>query len=322
MGRCLESVFTSGAAGNAEVEVIVVNDGTPDGSMAVVESYAAKHDNLIIINQENAGLSEARNAGLRIARGKYIWFIDSDDYVSSTAVTEMLKIADGHDEEDIVFDTWRVYEDGSKESRAWSLFQRPSSFKYYNQVHEGYFFYAKMCNGLVQRHLFLRSFLVENDLFFVPGIYHEDGEFTQHLFTCARTILPVREKYYYYVVRSTGSICSTFRMKRFEDKLWMLRSYVERGDKTKSWRVRTIYHDAASVRSYGLIHSEFCSRPEYAAFISEHRKELTRNVIRSYFLSIRKNNSMKTAYMIVTLFGISNIVHDLYHKLKGKGDEE
>ena len=70
VGRCLESVFTSGAADNAEVEVIVVNDGTPDGSMAVVEPYAAKHDNLIIINQANAGLSEARNAGLRIARGE------------------------------------------------------------------------------------------------------------------------------------------------------------------------------------------------------------------------------------------------------------
>ena len=83
VGRCLESIFASGAEKNANVEVIVVNDGTPDDSMTIVDEFASKHSNLFIINQENAGPGAARNAGLRIARGKYVWFVDSDDYVSN-----------------------------------------------------------------------------------------------------------------------------------------------------------------------------------------------------------------------------------------------
>ena len=56
-------------------EVIVVNDGTPDNSMKIVKEFAATHQNLTIINQENQGLSAARNAGIKVAKGVYIWVV-------------------------------------------------------------------------------------------------------------------------------------------------------------------------------------------------------------------------------------------------------
>ena len=62
-------------------EVIVVNDGSPDGSLAIVERLANEFSNIKVINQENKGLSMARNTGLEAAKGEYVWFVDSDDWI-------------------------------------------------------------------------------------------------------------------------------------------------------------------------------------------------------------------------------------------------
>ena len=71
--KCLDSVF---AQTEKDYEVIVVNDGTKDNSMDIVKNYDVK-----IVNQKNQGLSEARNTGLKNAKGEYILFLDSDDYI-------------------------------------------------------------------------------------------------------------------------------------------------------------------------------------------------------------------------------------------------
>lgn len=73
IGRCLDSVSKIFDLGLA-CEVIIVNDGTPDGSMAIVEDYAKKYPHIKIINQDNQGLGEARNVGLRHACGEYVYF--------------------------------------------------------------------------------------------------------------------------------------------------------------------------------------------------------------------------------------------------------
>ena len=74
VGRTLESVFATEAT---DFDVIVVNDGTKDGSMEVVRQFADR-PNLTVIEQENQGLSAARNRGMSAAGGEYVWFVDSD----------------------------------------------------------------------------------------------------------------------------------------------------------------------------------------------------------------------------------------------------
>ena len=86
--RCLDSVFAQ-TYGN--VEVIVVNDGTKDNSMEIVKNYQVK-----IINQENAGLSAARNTGVKYATGDYIFFLDSDDYIEPDLLLEVSKMLDNN----------------------------------------------------------------------------------------------------------------------------------------------------------------------------------------------------------------------------------
>ena len=72
-------------------EVIVINDGTPDDSMRIVAEFTNKHANLHIINQKNQGLSCARNAGLKIAQGEYVWFVDSDDTVTEESIGKVIE---------------------------------------------------------------------------------------------------------------------------------------------------------------------------------------------------------------------------------------
>lgn len=64
-------------------EIIVVNDGSKDGSVAIVEEYQQHYPNVHLYHQENQGQSVARNHGLKYAKGEYIWFVDSDDYVEA-----------------------------------------------------------------------------------------------------------------------------------------------------------------------------------------------------------------------------------------------
>ena len=80
LSKCLDSVLRQGWEEN-EYEVLLVNDGSKDRSLSICEQYAEKHNNFRIINQENAGVSAARNNGIEHAQGEFVGFLDSDDYL-------------------------------------------------------------------------------------------------------------------------------------------------------------------------------------------------------------------------------------------------
>ncbi len=90
--HCVDSLLAQ-TYGN--VEILLVDDGSPDGSPAICDEYAANHSQIRVIHKENGGLSSARLAGFREARGEYILFIDSDDYVLPTMVEELVNAMEG-----------------------------------------------------------------------------------------------------------------------------------------------------------------------------------------------------------------------------------
>ena len=92
--KCLDSVV---GQSYENIEIICVNDGSPDNSIAVLESYAEKDSRIIIINQENTGLSGARNTGIEAATGDYIIFLDSDDWMDAEAVETAMQYAEKAD---------------------------------------------------------------------------------------------------------------------------------------------------------------------------------------------------------------------------------
>ncbi len=79
-----------------QYEIICVNDGSTDNSLDVLKTFAEKHDNIKIISKENGGVSSARNAGIEAAAGKYIWFIDSDDFIKKNCLKPLLQALEDH----------------------------------------------------------------------------------------------------------------------------------------------------------------------------------------------------------------------------------
>lgn len=89
LAECLDSI----AAQDFKAwECILVDDGSPDGSGAICDEYARRDSRFVVIHQENAGLSAARNAGMRVARGRYFSFIDSDDWVAPNFLSTLLRL--------------------------------------------------------------------------------------------------------------------------------------------------------------------------------------------------------------------------------------
>ena len=110
IAQCLDSVYHQDIP-EEEYEVICVDDCSPDNSISIVEEYAKKHTNLVIVrNQYNRKLGGARNAGMKVATGNYIWFIDSDDFIKKSSIGKLLSIAES-DKLDVLHFQYENYPD-------------------------------------------------------------------------------------------------------------------------------------------------------------------------------------------------------------------
>ena len=209
IARCLDSIFNQ-KVDDSLIEVIVVNDGTPDNSMQIVNSYVAMHRNLTIINQENQGLSVARNVGLAKATGDYVWFVDSDDWLTEESLSIVLNyIKKGFN----LFSTQlvRIWENGRVLKRTF-----PEKISSVSRIQ----YIKSFPVGAIQRFIIKRSLLVDNGLLFYKGIYHEDAEIAPRLVFYAQTICLIHEHIYYYTQRE-NSIMSSWKVKNTQDYLFV-----------------------------------------------------------------------------------------------------
>lgn len=246
--KTLESIFES-TLPKSELEVIVVNDGTKDNSMSIINEFAAKFDNLKIINQENQGLSVARNTGLKAARGKYVWFVDSDDWVEYDSLPFLLKHLE-HSDKDVLMFKIREYDEEGR-----ILLER---FFHDNQNEEqvsgtDVVLYQKKYGVDItpmQQFVISRDFLLSNKLFFVPGIYHEDKEFAPRMLINAKKVAIIPKVIYCYLRRSNGSITTdeTLFKKRCHSKIEIYKRYITFGEKLNQNKDK----EALSYCQYGM----------------------------------------------------------------------
>ena len=109
--KCLNSLVNQTLD---EVEIVVVNDGSPDNSQKIIDEYTKKYKNIKSYVKENGGLSDARNYGIKRATGKYISFVDSDDYIRKDMLEKMYNYAIQKNFDVVVCDSINVYSDGTE----------------------------------------------------------------------------------------------------------------------------------------------------------------------------------------------------------------
>lgn len=204
--QCLESIFRQGM--NDDVfEVILVNDGTPDKSMEVIADIIETHQNIHVIQQENQGLSMARNNGMSHATGKYIIFVDSDDLLVGGGLPFLLEEAIETDADLVVADYLKV---NDKDVNNLQVNINKKIIVTEKTGEELFLEDIDPHDCHVWHSLYKREFLQQNRITFVPGIFFEDVPFTHECVIKAKRCLRINAPMYIYRKENMLSVTSYF----------------------------------------------------------------------------------------------------------------
>ena len=192
IAQCLDSVYRQDIPED-EYEVICVDDCSPDNSIAIVEEYAKNHTNIVIVrNQYNRKLGGARNAGMEVAKGEYIWFIDSDDFIEENCFKKLLSIAENEDLDMLHFNYANYpnivitdYRPDSEVMTGVDMFFSPQ-FKWYHDLVTAW------------RKLYKRQFLIDNKIQFAEHIMFEDNDYAILAFANAQRVKHISSFVYLY----------------------------------------------------------------------------------------------------------------------------
>lgn len=219
--ECLDSVIEQTFS---DIEIICVNDGSTDNSLNILNSYSINDNRIKIISQENTGLAPARNAGMKIATGNYIFFLDSDDYFYNKNVLEILYNKAIETNSDLILSKAKAFYKGSNshfENRIKNLNNNFFNFKpvEHKQILPINFIeliedYPCTSWGV----LYKRSFLKDNDIWFYnKRVIHEDNGFSLKVYSNFPTFTAITDYGVMYRIRN-NSIMSRIEQKKFKKK--------------------------------------------------------------------------------------------------------
>lgn len=213
VGRCIESLTDQ--QGIADIEVVIVDDGSTDGTAAVIQSYMARDHRIKLIRQANAGQGAARAEALNHATGKYVWCIDSDDRIQARVLHRLLNIfAEYEDIDAIVLNFAYEEENGDLEYSALV----PSSLggRVVQPVaDEDTFAALSSWTCPPWRYMVKRDVLTRAGVTFHPGFFYEDHPFAIDLMTAAQRVYVDTPVSYYYL-RRAGSTVRSFDRRCFD----------------------------------------------------------------------------------------------------------
>ena len=213
--RCVDSVLKQDFE---DFELILMNDGSRDSSGMICDTYAEKDERVRVVHKENSGVSDTRNQAMTLARGEYLQFLDSDDWITPDATGLLVRMAKEHDCEMVIADFYRVIgerlspkgkirEDGilSREDFAMEMMENPADFYY----------------GVLWNKLYRRDIIEKNNLCMDKDIsWCEDFIFNMEYIRHVKQVYALHVPMYYYVktpgslVSQGTSIAKTIQMKR------------------------------------------------------------------------------------------------------------
>lgn len=209
LSKCIDSVL---AQSFKDYEIILVDDGSADGSGKLCDDYAQKYSFISVVHQTNKGLGGARNTGIDNAAGKYILFLDSDDYID----VELLEIchnkAKQHDCDMVLFNCVAVYEDGSL-GETYTCKPLPADTFLSGEDLKSMVFLSGACNRMFKSDLFKKF-----NIYFPDKLWYEDLHTVPKLIPHIKAAYYYGEKPLYYYFQRTGSIMHTPNFERITEQ--------------------------------------------------------------------------------------------------------
>ena len=287
-----------------EIEVILVNDGSTDSSPEIAQRYIDRNNNFKLINRENGGLSAARNTGMKLACGKYLYFIDSDDYLADTALYELYQVAEQNHLDVLKFSAY-TFEEKSVDFK-WEDYKYKGS---YNGIYAG----ARLLKEVKENHdhivsccmIFICRELVENNqLLFYEGIIHEDNLFHWTLLALSQRAMVLNKPLYYRRYRAYSITREEDYYQKFRGLILSANEmdiFLEMHPNIKEWEIEWyIYNILTSANdSYRYLERGQRKKPEIRNLYRIDRKLLLKyrrfDVIRMVLFAINPSLAWKYA---------------------------
>ena len=322
--ECLDSLLEQDIP-HEEYEIICVNDGSTDGSLEILRRYEEKYPNIRVIDQENGGLSAARNVGLVHAKGEYIWFVDSDDLVQNNCLLELQRISVKEKCDRINFGTYEFYDTLSQEEckQAKDHLMRANTYLY---------------NVVVWNNLFRLSNLQNTGLKFrYPETRHsEDGIFMfEYMLTKPSEV--IIDKVCYYYRRRPQSLTTSSSLESHRGKIRSYRIIVKALEKYYHSAQGDEIHIANLLMSnlwtlmYSIVHlpiKEACyeigrlkkenlfpfSRPTACTLVKSYQTTRT-DIVGKVFDKIYINLHTRTGFFCMRVW---KMIEKVKHRLEGR----
>lgn len=219
--QCISSILSQTYK---EYEVILVNDGSKDSCGVICDNYAQNNERIKALHKENGGLSSARNAGLDVAEGEYVLFLDSDDYWDDSMMLQKIHESICKTNSDIyVFGMKKFFQStGRYEEREVKKGEITFMANSTKLLMENNLFVACACDKVVRRKL-----IEENHIRFRLGQMSEDIEWTIKLLLYGQSIEVIHQSFYVYRQENESSITANVKRKNLEDILGVIQQYAE-----------------------------------------------------------------------------------------------
>jgi len=315
LNQCIDSIITQTYQ---HIEVILVDDGSPDNCGKICDKYAIQDKRVRVIHQENGGVADARNAGILACTGAYILFVDSDDYWGTNCF--LMKIVELLIEKDftidvITFNCTNLFEEQNifiTDNRLLnkSLLINKSNLEVLEILIRHDIFVARPWNKCIRKDL-----IKDNQLYFKKGLLSEDIEWSGRLLTCINSIDISDDVSYTYRKGRKGSFTSSVRVKTIRDILNTIENAILYSKSINNEKMIRIYLSFFAFQYITLLISINSIREK------REKTELFRRISSmSFLLSYNLNKKVNNVQMMSKVFGlkITSLIMIAYFKRKNK----
>lgn len=232
--ECIRSLYNQDIP-QEEYEVICIDDCSPDGSRTIVERLQKEYPTLtLLIHTENKRQGGARNTGMKVAQGKYIWFVDSDDYIKSNCLKSLLKQVETEDLDILDFDFDADYSKQQFRKNIESYEMGPcTGTDYVFSQRQGRWSWrcSCVCGGLVKRELI-------HDMLFREKVQYEDNDFALLMYARAKRVRHIPDRPYYYRTVTDSTVHHKTTLVQVDYNIQLLHAYAGMYDELKALDAR------------------------------------------------------------------------------------
>ncbi len=289
--RCIDSICKQTYS---NLEIILVDDGSPDNCGKICDEYAKKDERIKVIHKQNGGLSDARNYGLKIANGEYIGFVDSDDYIKEDMFETLYKLSEENKADISIVSFYEMIEDHLISVRKSGELQIMDKIEAIKEILIDTKIQSYAWNKLFKRELF-------NDIQFPVGKNFEDIATTLILFEKCNKVVRLEEPKYYYV-RRNESIIGIRNVKTYNDYMdVILEKYLYLKDKYPEIEIYNAYNFIINMIWVYTIIVSYDIKELYTKFNQQY--ETFKEIIEYYgeeLISKLENYNKSVLYMMLT----------------------